>query len=332
MSDTTNAALGRTLILKGASVPSGLPNPLHGSRTDIISTAGRLATYATGTAIPGGDTNPLLLIHSINAVGSAFEVKPLYDHYAATRQVHAFDLPGFGQSERHAREYNARIMTDAIHTVVAKLREANGNQPVDAVALSLSCEFLARAAIEKPEAFRSLGLISPTGFEGKARDNRVPGNRGKPWLLKALYWPIWKRGIFRLLTKRPVIRKFLEKAWGSKNIDEPLLDYDCLTARQHGARHAPYYFVAGYLFSTDALRLYENLKLPVWMAHGVRGDFVDYHHKKRVAGRPNWTIVEFDTGAFPQFEVLDQVALSYDSFLGAFKSQDRSTPELHLVS
>jgi pimeloyl-ACP methyl ester carboxylesterase len=313
-------------------VRSGLANPLHGSRTDIISTAGRLATYSSGTALPGGIPNPLLLIHSINAVGSAFEVKPLYDLYANTRQVHAVDLPGFGQSERHDREYNARIMTDAIHTVVAKLREANGNQPVDAVALSLSCEFLARAAVEKPEAFRSLAFISPTGFEGKARDNRVPGNRGKPWLLKTLYWPIWKRGIFRLLTKRPVIRKFLEKAWGSKNIDEPLLDYDCETARQHGARHAPYYFVAGYLFSTDALRLYETLKLPVWFAHGVRGDFVDYRHKDRVASRANWTIVQFEAGAFPHFEVLDQLARSYDSFLDEFKVADHSAPELHLVS
>jgi pimeloyl-ACP methyl ester carboxylesterase len=320
------------MILKGGSVQTELPNPLHGSRTDIISTAGRLATYSSGTAIPGGHSNPLLLIHSINAVGSAFEVKPLYDLYARTRQVHAIDLPGFGQSERHDREYNARMMTDAIHTAVAKLREANGNQPVDAVALSLSCEFLARAAVEKPEAFRSLGLISPTGFEGKARDNRVPGNRGKPWLLKALYWPIWKRGIFRLLTKRPVIRKFLEKAWGSKTIDEPLLDYDCLTARQHGARHAPYSFVAGYLFSTDALRLYETLKLPVWMAYGVRGDFVDYRHKTRVAGRPNWTIIQFESGAFPHFEMLGKVADSYDSFLEKFKVADQTTPELHLVS
>jgi hypothetical protein len=111
------------------------------------------------------------------------------------------------------------------------------------------------------------------------------------------------------------MRKFLEKAWGSKQIDEPLLDYCTVTTRQHGARHAPYYFVAGYMFSTDVLRLYESLKQPVWMAHGVRGDFVDYRHKTRVEGRPNWRIVTLQSGAFPQFEMLDQVTQSYDEVL-----------------
>ncbi|MDF3812973.1 MULTISPECIES: alpha/beta hydrolase [Rhodopseudomonas] len=310
----------------------GLANPLHGSRTDIASTAGRIATYTSGTATAEGPANPLLLIHSINAVGSAFEVKPLYDHYADKRPVHALDLPGFGQSDRHDREYTARMMTDAVHATVAKLQEANGGQPVDAVALSLSCEFIARAAMENPAAFRSLALISPTGFEGKARDASVPGNRGKPWLLNALNWSVWDRGIFRLLTMRPVIRKFLEKAWGSKNIDEALLAYDYETGQQPGARHAPYYFVAGYLFSTDALRVYESLQLPVWMAHGVRGDFVDYHHKDRVANRANWHIEQFETGAFPHFEVLDQVTRSYDSFLGALTTMADTSAASHAAA
>jgi len=326
MADSADRIVDRTLLSKGDEVRSGLANPLHGSRTDIITTAGRVATYTSGTPSPAGPANPLLLIHSVNAVASAFEVRPLYDAYADERPVHAIDLPGFGQSERHDREYNERVMTDALHAAVARLREANGNQPVDAVALSLSCEFLARAAMEDPAAFRSVGFISPTGFEGKARDASAPGNRAKPWLLKALYWPIWKRGIFRLLTMPPVIRKFLEKAWGSKSIDEPLFAYDCETARQHGARHAPYYFVAGYMFSTDILRVYESLRLPVWMAHGVRGDFVDYRHKTRVAGRSNWTIEQFETGAFPHFEVLDQVTHSYDRFIESLTTAADGAP------
>ena len=176
-------------------------------------------------------------------------------------------------------------MTDALHEVVDRIRELHGDQPVDALALSLSCEFLARAAVERPAAFRSLGLISPTGFEGKARDARVPDTLRQALAARARCTSrSGSGGCFALLTTRPVMRKFLEKAWGSKQIDEPLLDYDYQTTHQHGARHAPYYFVAGYMFSKDVLRLYESLKLPVWMAHGVRGDFVDYRHKTRVAG------------------------------------------------
>jgi pimeloyl-ACP methyl ester carboxylesterase len=308
---------------------SRLANPVLGTRTDIECRAGRIATYTSGGADFDGSATPLLLIHSINAAGSAFEVRTLYDHYARSRPVYAIDLPGFGQSDRTDRHYDARLMTDAVHAAVEHIRQLHGaQQPIDALALSLSSEFLARAATETPDAFRSLAFISPTGFEGKARDDHAPATRGKPWLLRTLRFSLWDERFFALLTARPVIRKFLEKAWGSKNIDEPMVEYDYHTTHQPGARHAPYCFVAGYLFSTDALRVYERLNHPVWMAHGVRGDFVDYHHKTRVEGRPNWTIVQFDTGAFPHFEVLGDVVRSYDRFLAKSQRSDSAAPAL----
>ena len=59
----------------------------------------------------------------------------------------AVDLPGFGDSLRSDRVYNPRLMTDALHTVAAQIRQRCGTAaPLDALALSLSCEFLARAA------------------------------------------------------------------------------------------------------------------------------------------------------------------------------------------
>lgn len=305
-----------------------LANPVAGARTDITSIVGRLAVYADGSAQAGGDATPLLLLHSVNAAGSAYEVKPLYDYYARSRPVYAIDLPGFGQSDRDDREYTARMMTDAIHAAVEQIRRAHGEQPIDALALSLGSEFLARAATESPQAFRSLGFISPTGFEGRARDARTPGTRGRSWIIDLLRVKLWDRGFFKMLTARPVIRKFLEKAWGSKDIDEPMVEYDYATTHQPGARHAPYYFVAGFMFSTDILNIYEQLRLPVWMAHGVRGDFIDYRHKSRVAGRSNWTIVQFDTGAFPHFEALDRVVSSYGQFIAKLPTGDIGKPTL----
>ncbi|ABE38559.1 alpha/beta hydrolase fold [Rhodopseudomonas palustris BisB5] len=301
---------------------SNLANPVGGARADIVTKVGRLATYSLGMTSSDDTTRPLLLVHSINAAGSAFEIKTLYDHYAKHRPVHAVDLPGFGQSDRDDREYTARLMTDAVHAAIARVQEVHGPEPIDVVALSLSCEFAARAAAEKPDAFNTLGLISPTGFEGKARDEAEPATRGQSWLLSTLRFKLWDRGFFNLLTTRPVIRKFLEKAWGSKDIDESMLDYDYHTTHQPGARYAPYYFVSGYMFSKDILRIYESLRLPVWMAHGVRGDFVDYRHKSRVAGRSNWTIVKFDAGAMLHFEVLGEVVRSYDQFLAVSAPTD----------
>jgi hypothetical protein len=41
---------------------------------------------------------------------------------------------------------------------------------------------------------------------------------------------------------------------------------------------------------------------PVWMSHGVRGDFVDYRGKARFATHANWQFTIFDSGALPYFE------------------------------
>jgi hypothetical protein len=78
------------------------------------------------------------------------------------------------------------------------------------------------------------------------------------------------------------------------------------------------------MFSKDILRIYESLRLPVWMTYGTRGDFVDYRHKNRVEGRPNWTIVKFEAGALMHFEMLDQVTRSYDQFLAVSAATERS--------
>jgi pimeloyl-ACP methyl ester carboxylesterase len=248
----------------------------------------------------------------VNAAASSYEVKPLFDLFAGSRNVYALDLPGFGLSDRSDRAYTVRLMTDALLAIVDRIRQLH-NDPIDAIALSLSCEFLARAAYEKPDAFRSLGMISPTGFEGKARDE-TDGTKGKAWLRRMLEFPVVGKAMWALLTTKPVIRKFLEKTWGSKNIDTGLLEYDVETTHQPGARHAPYYFVSGYLFSKDILNIYQKIRHPVWMVHGIRGDFVDYHLKKRVEHKPNWAVDVLPTGAFPQFERLELVAASYANF------------------
>jgi hypothetical protein len=126
---------------------------------------------------------------------------------------------------------------------------------------------------------------------------------------------LWRRKLFDLLTSRVSIRYFLEKTFGTKAIDEGLVDYDYLTTHQPGAEHAPYSFLSGFLFSSDITRVYEALGGPVWLVHGVRGDFQDYTNKTRVAGRPNWSIDVLQTGALPQFEELGEFASRYDAFL-----------------
>ena len=287
-----------------------LPPAVDGELIHVDSGGRRVAAYVAGQG------PPLLLVHSVNAAGSAAEVRPLHAHFSRSHTVFSIDLPGFGQSERADIAYTPRVMTDALLALLPAIRVRCGERPVDALALSLSSEYLARAAVERPGAWRSLALVSPTGFSGNTHRHGPPGStRGLPWLYRALRGPGWGAALFRGLTRPGVVRYFLERTWGGKSIDEALWAYDLLTTRQPGAEYAPLHFLAAGLFSADINTLYEQLQQPVWMSHGVRGDFTDYRGKRWVEGRPNWRFSIYPTGALPHFEVTAAFCADYEAFL-----------------
>ena len=246
---------------------------------------------------------PLLLVHSMNATGSAAEMRPLLQHWRSSRTVFAIDLPGFGSSDRSDRNYNARLMTDALHAMAQQIHSRCGAAPIDALALSTGCEFLARAASERRADWGRLALVSPTGLSGGKPRRGAPGStRNLPWLHRLLSAPLWSEALYRSLTKPAVVRYLLERTWGSKAIDEEMWADAVLSARAPGARHAPLHFLSGDFFSADILSVYESMTQPVWASHGVRGDFTDYRAKVFLQGRPNWQFTVFDSGALPYFE------------------------------
>ena len=154
---------------------------LPGRHECLETPAGGIGLY--GSAVRAG--RPLLLIHSVNAGGQCLRGSPRSTGITrGSRPVYALDLPGFGFSERSDRVYTPRLMSDAIRAVTAEIRHRHGGGEIDAVALSLSCEYLAAAALEEPGAYRSLGLISPTGFDarfvGRHRDRTRHGGGRRP--------------------------------------------------------------------------------------------------------------------------------------------------------
>ncbi len=275
--------------------------------------AGRLVCYVAGQG------PPLLLVHSINATGSAAEVEPLFDDLQNSRTVFAIDLPGYGLSERSDRAYTPRLMTDALHATAAQIRQRSGfaaTQPIDAMALSLSCEFLARAAVEQPQHWGRLALVSPTGFNGLSTRRAAPGTtRGLPMLHRVLSQPLWAQALFNGLTKPSVVRYFLRRTYGRQDIDETLWAKAVEAARAPGARHAPLHFLAANLFSADIHSVYDAITQPVWMSHGVRGDFTDYRGAAMVEHKSNWRITVFQTGAMPYFEVREAFVAALRRYL-----------------
>ena len=220
--------------------------------------AGRLSYYVD----EDGKGNPILLVHSINAASSSFEIKPIFERFRKQRPVYALDLPGFGFTERSERLYCPELYKKAINTFVDEIV----GKPADVIALSLSCEFAAHAALSKPQNIRSLVMISPTGFSPPRTDKisegvEQYGTKNSAYAILAV--PLWNRPLFDLISSRPSIQFFLNKSFEGL-VPERFVDYAYHTAHQPGAAYAPTYFLSGKLF-TPAVRktVYSELKTPV---------------------------------------------------------------------
>jgi pimeloyl-ACP methyl ester carboxylesterase len=244
---------------------------------------GRLAYYADASV----SGRPLLLIHSINAAPSSFEMKPLFEHYRGGRPVFSLDLPGFGHSERADRRYSPELFADAIRAMLEQVICG----PTDLIALSLSCEFAARAAIAVPGLVSSLTLISPTGFGTRA----VPPAWVGRVAYAALNRPLWRQGLYDLVASRRSIRYYLGKSFVG-GAPQAMIDYAYATSHQPGARCAPLYFLSSQLFTLKAMdRLYARVgDLPV-LALADRDPYVTFEQLPAfAAAHPKW---DFETVA-----------------------------------
>jgi hypothetical protein len=82
------------------------------------------------------------------------------------------------------------------------------------------------------------------------------------------------------------------------------------------------------LFSQDIHRIYESVSQPVWMSHGVRGDFKAFRGKRLVHDRGNWRTTVYQTGALPYFELPSAFFQDFDAFLGgrtAYRAKESVT-------
>ena len=296
-------------------MPDKLPTALPAARRlETDGRSGRLSYYVAG------EGSPLLLLHSVNAAASAYEIRPAFEHAMRSHRVYAPDLPGYGFSDRSNRRYDIALFCDAVRDMLDVIdADQRRKQTVDAFALSLSAEFLARVAAEEPRRFRSLTLVTPTGFRRGSQNLRAaPGSsRELRGLLPALTFPLWGSALFGALVSRASIRYFLKRTFGSDQVDEGMVDYAWQTTHQPGAQRAPFVFLSGRLFSADIRSVYEQIKTPVWLAHGTRGDFRDFSEAQWLQQKENWTVQSFATGAMIYFEQPTLFNEHWDAFLAA---------------
>jgi pimeloyl-ACP methyl ester carboxylesterase len=294
-----------------------LPPAFDAEIHTLSGEAGAIAVYA------GGSGPPVLLVHSVNALASAAEVRPLFEALRQDHSVYALDLPGYGLSDRLPRAYSVGDMCAAVAQVGAWIAQRHPGQALHAVGVSLSCEFVARVATQAPGLFAALALVSPTGFRGRRVLRQSAGSTffmaGFDAFLRRP-GPAWGRFLFRQLTRPSVVRYFLQRTWGGKQIDEVLWAYAVMCAHVPNAEQAPLSFLSGGLFSADMHTVYEHLRLPVWVVHGTRGDFTDYRQLDLVRDRPNWQVTVMSAGAMPYFEDIGAFMATYRAWAAKIRS------------
>lgn len=298
----------------GVEHAAPLPSAIEADRRTFLSPmAGHISYYADES----GEGHPLLLIHSVNAGASAYEMRPLFDFYRGRRPVYAIDLPGFGFSERGDRAYSAALYATALLDLLHQINAEQKNG-ADLVALSLGCEFAARAAIARPDLIRSLALISPSGLSGRAEENRTQraGATSTGRTLRSLFAvPLWSQAFYDALASRASLRYFLQRSFDGE-VDPGLLDYAWATTHQPGARFAPLYFISGQLFTPNAVEtLYARVTQPVLVIYD-RDGFVSFDALPSLLGQhANWQARRVTpTLGLPQFERLGDTTRALRSF------------------
>jgi len=316
----TGVALGLPLAVAGGWIGYStfvidhhllLPPAMEADMQTLSSAAvGALNVYVDRSAAG----RPLLLIHSVNAAASAYEMRPIFEQYRGQRPVFALDLPGYGFSDRTDSAWTPEAYAGAIVDVLASVI----GEPADVIALSLGSEFAARAALQRPDLFHSLTLISPSGFNasgsGRATQQAVEQNRTDS-VYRALSNPLWGRALFDLIASQRSIEFFLKQSFVG-SVPPALIDYAYATAHQPGAHYTPLRFIGGLLFTRHARQeLYERLTLPVLVVYD-RDAFVNFEALPEVtAAHANWQTTRLEpTLGLPQFEALPELAAALDGF------------------
>ena len=274
--------------------------------------AGRMSYYVDRRATG----QPLVLIHSINAAPSAYEMKPLFEHYRGQRPVFALDLPGFGFSERTDRAYTPQLYVDAI----ADFLTSEVKEQADVIALSLGCEFVAKVALAQPQLVNKLTFISPTGFgvsrNTTLRDTEKITKAGEK-IYKVITWPLWSQAIFDMLTSRPSINYYLGRSFVGET-PKAFIDYAYATAHQPGARWAPLAFLGIKLFTWDiAATVYSKLTIPTLMLYDRDADVPFDLLPDLMKVNSAWEPVRVaPTSGLPHWEKLPETTALLEKFWG----------------
>jgi pimeloyl-ACP methyl ester carboxylesterase len=293
------ALVGGLALANRALLLDDLPPTLPGAMHDW-SWRGWRVRYTTL-----GAGSPIVLVHSVHAAASSFEMRNIFEPLSQHNTVYAADLLGFGKSERPAVPYSAPLYVDLLAEFVADVVR----QPATLVGSSLGAAYAVGVARARPDLVERLVLISPTGTTRSTIGGRAFGR-----LLAA---PLVGTAAFNVLVSRASIQSYLRRAYADpSSVDDPVVDQHWATAHQPNARLAPTAFVSGKL-DQPLTQTDRPIDAPILVVRGsVPGLGAQASDAELHNLGPNVTIETLDgDGQVPHDEAADRVLATLESWL-----------------
>jgi pimeloyl-ACP methyl ester carboxylesterase len=244
---------------------------------------------------------PIVLVHSIHAAASAWEMRELFERFDVDRRVIALDLLGFGASERPDVDYDSDLYQDLLRDFLAEVV----GESAHVLANGLSAAHALQAAASAPANFKSLILVNPSGLLSQATG---PDGRGR--LVQNLFrLPFLGEALYNLLVSRPSLRYYDAQVYRDPGVAEANAEHHYATAHQPGARYAPAAFLGDALGRNVymALRTVEVPALSLWTDSHCADTEREAEAFKAVAPGMQQIRVE-GSGALPYEEKPDVVA------------------------
>jgi pimeloyl-ACP methyl ester carboxylesterase len=252
-----------------------------------------------------GTGRPVVFLHSINAVASAHEMRPLVRAFRrhTDRPLYALEWLGFGHSDRPEVSYDPGLMEDQLqHFLERVVRPAGG---ADVVALSLGAAYAAEVARRRPDLVHAVAAIEPAGL-GKDLP-AIP----RLWNRLLFTLPGVQRAFYDRLTTPEALYEFAAENLFTPEfgVPEDFVEFGAETSRMDGASFPLDDFMSGRMFPRDAADAFRRMRQPLLVVHGTVENRrqENYDALPELEGRPNVTVVGLPTGGLPHWERAQEV-------------------------
>lgn len=241
----------------------------------------------------------LVFLHGFGGGSSAYEWSKVYPAFAAEYRVLAPDLIGWGRSDHPAHNYQVEDYV----TLITEFMEQTCTAPTTVIASALTAAFTIRAAIKRPELFKSLILTTAAGLADFGQDYR------SSFAAKVVTIPFLDRLLYSMgVANEFGIRSFLEQRQFAdpERVYPEIVKAYLQSAQQPNAEYAALSFVRGDL-SFDLSQYISLLTVPTALIWGRQAEFTGPEMGRRLAEMNPQAIRIFyqldDVGLTPQLEL-----------------------------